>query len=83
MVELEPGVLYRWYVSIGDPGESRSKDDIDGSFIAARKPGEGLVRSWYDDFADLYEHYTEGDRLRYLKMADEAGFGERPMASRP
>jgi hypothetical protein len=82
-VRLQPGVLYRWYISAGDPVEPRSKDDVDGSLISLATCGPGQDRCWYDEFADLEEHYSEKKRAEYLAKAAEAGFPERSAASGP
>lgn len=65
-VELHDGILYRWYISVGRPSDSPSKNDVDGAFIEKLASTASDDKLWYDRLAAAYALYEQGGESRAL-----------------
>lgn len=68
-VKLTPGLLYRWYISVGRPEGPRSEDDVAGWWV--RRVDRGTPAPWYDAFASAF---SRSDDAQYLRILNEAHF---------
>lgn len=73
--ELRPGVIYRWYISVGREREGRSGDNVDGAYIRLIAASTVTRKPWYDSLADAYDRSLEGDRGELDRLLHDVGFG--------
>ena len=70
--QLQSGVLYRWYISVGRKEDGRSGDDLAGAFI--RRDPQGASKPWYDRLPDAFDRARKGDRGDLYRLLLEVGF---------
>ena len=73
-LRLREGILFRWYISIERPAESRSQDDVDGAFISKVPESADDNGTWYDQLAAAYDLYRAGHPERLYSITSSLGF---------
>lgn len=75
--KLQPGIVYRWYISVGRKQDGRSGDDLEGAFIQRIAGSPAGPKPWYDRLADALDLARKGDRGEFFRVVRELGYAPR------